>query len=62
MEFTDGDILRPVENIILYDDEDEESYIYVNYLVFYDGEEVYATRTLNWYFVSKVTGEVTSVK
>ncbi len=61
MPFSEGDEERPCETIVFYDHTDGSSYVFGCWTVFYEGDEVYATRTEGWYFVNMYTGEVTGM-
>lgn len=58
-QFTYDDELRPCDSLVFYDREENEEYIFGNWLVFYDGDEVYGTKTKAWYSVNVYTGEIT---
>lgn len=59
LAFTDGEVERPCESVIFFDSEENQSYLFGHYYVFYEGEEVYATNTKGWYEVDSITGSVT---
>lgn len=59
LAFTDGEEERPCESVIFFDSEENQSYLFGHYYVFYEGEEVYATNTKGWYEVDCITGSVT---
>ena len=59
MEFSSGDKERPFENVVFFDHQEDDDYIFGNYLVFYNGEEIFGLRTRGWYSVNSYTGEVT---
>lgn len=58
MEFSDGEEERPCESVVFFDHQEEDAYIFGNYLVFYDGTDIYGLRTRGWYSVNVYTGEV----
>ena len=60
MEFSDGEEEHPCENVVFFDHQEEDAYIFGNYLVFYDGTDIYGLRTRGWYSVDVYTGEVSS--
>ena len=60
MEFSDGEEERPCESVVFFDHQEEDAYIFGNYLVFYDGTDIYGLRTRGWYSVDAYTGEVSS--
>lgn len=58
MAFGDETEERPCESIVFLDDVEEDCYHFGHYIVFYDGDTVYATQTRGWYQVNRYTGEV----
>lgn len=58
LQFSNDDELRPCDSVVFYDREENEEYIFGNWIVFYDGDEVYGTKTKAWYRVNIYTGEV----
>ena len=58
MEFSDGEEERPCESVVFFDHQEEDAYIFGNYMVFYDGTDIYGLRTRGWYSVNVYTGEV----
>lgn len=57
MEFSDGEEERPCESVVFFDHQEEDAYIFGNYMVFYDGTDIYGLRTRGWYTVNVYTGE-----
>ena len=60
MEFSSDEDQRPCESIVFFDHQEADEYIFGNYMVFYDGKDVYALRTRGWYSVNAYTGEATA--
>ena len=60
MEFSSDEDQRPCESIVFFDHQEADEYIFGNYMVFYDGEDIYALRTRGWYSVNAYTGEATA--
>lgn len=59
-EFSNGEEPRPCESVVLYDHQEDDEYVFGNYMVFYDGNDVYGTKTRGWYSVNVYTGEVST--
>lgn len=50
----------PAKVSFFFNHQEADEYIFGNYMVFYDGKDVYALRTRGWYFVNAYTGEATA--
>lgn len=59
MEFNGEDKKRPCESVVFFDHQEDDDYVFGNYLVFYDGKEIFGSKTRGWYHVNSYTGEVT---
>lgn len=59
-EFSNGEEVRPCESVVFYNHQEEDEYIFGNYMVFYDGDDIYGTKTRGWYSVNVYTGDVMS--
>lgn len=59
-QFNVEDNLRTCESVVFYDREENNEYVFGHWLVFYDGDKVYGTKTKGWYLVDVLTGNVSS--